>query len=85
MIIFANSLSLIDEDGVVGMVAKKVVVSAEDRVVLERIVRARTCERRMLERAQAVLLASDGLSAAAIERVGCSEFGEACQAVALAL
>ncbi len=56
------------------MVAKKIVVSAEDRVVLERIVRARTCERRMLERAQVVLLASEGLSAAAIaERVGCSE------------
>ncbi|MGH2887370.1 MAG: IS630 family transposase [Solirubrobacteraceae bacterium] len=56
------------------MVAKRVVVPAEDRVVLERIVRARKCERRMLERAQIVLLAADGLSAAAIAaRVGCSE------------
>jgi transposase len=56
------------------MVAKRVVVCAQDRVVLERIVRARKCERRMLERAQIVLLAADGLSAAAIAaRVGCSE------------
>jgi transposase len=56
------------------MVAKRVVVPAKDRVVLERIVRARKCERRMLERAQIVLLAADGLSAAAIAaRVGCSE------------
>lgn len=56
------------------MVAKRVVVSAQDRVVLERIVRARKCERRMLERAQIVLLAADGLSALVIAaRVGCSE------------
>jgi transposase len=59
---------------VVAMVAKRVVVAAEDRVVLERVVRARKCERRMLERAQIVLLAGDGLSASAIAaRVGCSE------------
>ena len=56
------------------MVAKRVVVSAQDRVALERIVRARKCERRMLERAQIVLLAADGLSAPVIAaRVGCSE------------
>ena len=56
------------------MVAKRVVVSVQDRVVLERIVRARKCERRMLERAQIVLLAADGLSALVIAaRVGCSE------------
>jgi len=56
------------------MVAKRVVVSAEDRVVLELIVRARKCERRMLERARIVLLAAEGLSAAVIAaRVGCSE------------
>ena len=54
------------------MVAKRVVVSAQDRVALERIVRARKCERRMLERAQIVLLAADGLSAPVIAlRVGC--------------
>jgi transposase len=59
---------------VVGMVAKRVVVSTEDRVVLERIVRARKCERRMLERARIVLLAAEGLSAPVIAaRVGCSE------------
>jgi len=56
------------------MVAKKIVVSAEDRVALERVVRSRTCERRILERAQIVLLAADGLSAAVIaKRVGCSD------------
>ena len=56
------------------MIAKRVVVWAEDRVELERIVRARTCERRTLERAQIVLLAADGRSAAAIAvPVGCSQ------------
>jgi hypothetical protein len=56
------------------MVAKKIAVSAEDRVVLEGIVRARKCQRRMLERAWIVLLAAEGLSAPAIAaRVGCSE------------
>jgi transposase len=56
------------------MVAKRVVVSAQDRVALERVVRARKCERRMLERARIVLLAADGLSAPVIAlRVGCSE------------
>jgi transposase len=57
-----------------GMAAKTVVVSLEDRLVLERVVRARKCERRMLERAQVVLLAAEGLSAPRIAaRVGCSE------------
>ena len=56
------------------MVAKKIAVSAEDRIVLESIVRARKCERRMLERARIVLLAAEGLPAPAIAtRVGCSE------------
>jgi len=56
------------------MVSKRIVVSAEDRAELERIVRARRCERRALERAQIVLLAADGMSAARIAaRVGCSE------------
>jgi len=56
------------------MVAKRIVVSAEDRVALRGIVRSRTCERRMLERARIVLLAAEGLSAPVIaERVGCSE------------
>lgn len=56
------------------MVAKRIVVSLEDRRELERIVRARKCERRMLERARIVLLAADGLSASVIAaRVGCSE------------
>jgi transposase len=56
------------------MVSKRIAVSAEDRAELERIVRARRCERRTLERAQIVLLAGEGMSAARIaERVGCSE------------
>jgi len=55
------------------VVSKRISVSAEDRAELERIVRARRCERRVLERAQIVLLAAEGMSAAAIaERVGCS-------------
>ena len=56
------------------MVSKRIAVSAEDCAELERIVRARRCERRTLERAQIVLLAGEGMSAARIaERVGCSE------------
>jgi transposase len=56
------------------MVAKKIAVSTEDRVALEGIVRARKCERRMLERARIVLLAAEGLSAPVIAaQVGCSE------------
>jgi transposase len=59
---------------VVAMVAKRIAVSAGDRRELERIVRARKCQRRMLERAEIVLLAGDGLSARAIAaHVGCSE------------
>ena len=56
------------------MVAKQVTVCSEDRVVLERMAQARSAERRMVERAQIVLLAAEGLSASRIaERVGCSE------------
>lgn len=56
------------------MVAKRIAVSLEDRRELERIVRARKCERRVLERARIVLLAADGLPASVIAaRVGCSE------------
>jgi transposase len=56
------------------MVAKQVTVSGEDRAVLRRMARARSAERRMVERAQIVLLAAEGLSASRIaERVGCSE------------
>ena len=66
------------------MVAKKVVVSEKDRVVLERIVRARTCERRMLERAHklcSLLAGSLGASDCATGGV----LGEACEALALAV
>lgn len=60
--------------GVVGMLAKQIMVSGEDRVVLERMANARSEERRMVERAQIVLLACEGLSASRIAaRVGCSE------------
>jgi transposase len=56
------------------MVSKRIVVSPEDRAELERIVRSRRAERRMVERAQVVLAAAEGLSAREIaERVGCSE------------
>lgn len=53
--------------------AKRIEIATEDRVVLERIVRSRTGERRMVERARIVLGAGEGRSAAAIAReVGCS-------------
>jgi transposase len=53
---------------------KRVAVSDEDRVVLERVVAASTSEVRMVERAGIVLWASQGMTGAAIaERVGCSE------------
>ena len=56
------------------MVAKQITVSSEDRVELRRVSQARSAERRMVERAQIVLLAAEGLSASRIaERVGCSE------------
>ena len=54
--------------------AKQIVVSSEDRVELERLVRSRTAERRAVERARIVLAAGEGRSAAWIaEEVGCSE------------
>ncbi|MGO9898656.1 MAG: IS630 family transposase [Solirubrobacteraceae bacterium] len=56
------------------MVSKRIVVSPEDRAELERIVRSRRAGRRMVERAQVVLGAAEGLSAREIaERLGCSE------------
>ncbi|MCA1701663.1 MAG: IS630 family transposase [Actinobacteria bacterium] len=49
-------------------------VSDEDRVELERIVRAASSEVRMVERARIVLCAAEGLTAAGIaSRVGCGE------------
>jgi transposase len=54
--------------------AKRIEVSGPDRAELERIVRSRTAEQRMVERATIVLAAGEGESAARIaERVGCSE------------
>jgi transposase len=54
-------------------VVKQIEVSAEDRAELERIVRAVSCEVRMVERARIVLCAAEGLKGAEIaERVGCS-------------
>jgi transposase len=54
--------------------AKRIEVVVEDRRELERIVRSRTAERRMVERARIVLAAAEGRSAARIaSEVGCSE------------
>lgn len=54
--------------------AKRIEVAVEDRRELERIVRSRTAERRMVERARIVLAAAEGRSAARIaSEVGCSE------------
>lgn len=56
------------------MVSKRVEVRPEDRAELERILRSRRAERRMVERAEVVLGAAEGLSAREIAaRVGCSE------------
>jgi len=53
--------------------AKRIEIAADDRAALERIVRSRTAERRMVERAQIVLAAGEGHSAAEIaRRTGCS-------------
>jgi transposase len=53
--------------------AKHIEIGAEDRAELERIVRASTAEVRMVERAQIVLHAAEGHSAARIGRLlGCS-------------
>jgi len=55
------------------MVSKRIEVGPEDRVELERIVRSRCAERRMVERAAVVLAAAEGLPAREIAvRVGCS-------------
>ncbi len=48
------------------MVRKRIVVSPTDRVQLERIARSRRGERRIVERAQVVLAAADGISASEI-------------------
>jgi transposase len=53
--------------------AKSVEIAADDQVELERIVRSSTAEVRMVERAQIVLCAAEGRSAAEVGRlVGCS-------------
>jgi putative transposase len=53
--------------------AKRIEVDDEDRAELERVVRSSTAEVRMVERAQIVLGAAEGRSAAEIGRlVGCS-------------
>ena len=55
-------------------VIKQIEVSVEDRLELERIVRAVSSEVRMVERARIVLAAAEGLKGVEIaERVGCSE------------
>ena len=55
-------------------VGKRLEVGDEDRVELERIVRAASSEVRMVERARIVLCAAEGHTAAGIaERVGCAE------------
>lgn len=52
--------------------AKCIEIAAEDRPVLEKLVKSRTAERRLVERAQIVLLAAEGRPASEIaERVGC--------------
>jgi len=53
--------------------AKQIEITEEDRAVLERTVRSRTAEARMVERSRIVLEAGEGRSAAEIgRRVGCS-------------
>ena len=53
---------------------RRVELSEEERIELERIVRAWSSEVRMVERAQIVLAASEGLTGGQIaERVGCAE------------
>jgi len=53
---------------------RRIEVSDEDRLELERIVRASSSEVRMVERARIVLAASEGLTTEQIaERVGCAE------------
>jgi transposase len=53
---------------------KRIVIGAEDRCELERLVRSRTAERRVVERARIVLAAAEGRPAARIAtEIGCSE------------
>ena len=53
--------------------AKKIELSEDERAELERVVRAGTSERRLVERAQIVLCAAEGRSAKRIsEALGCS-------------
>jgi transposase len=53
--------------------AKCIEIAADDRLALERLARSRTAERRLVERAQIVLLAAEGRPASEIaERVGCA-------------
>ncbi len=55
-------------------VVRRIVLSAEDRGDLKRVVRAATSEVRMVERARIVLCASEGLKGEEIaRRVGCSK------------
>ena len=57
-----------------GGIGKRLEISDEDRVELERIVRASSSEVRMVERARIVLAAGEGLTTEQIaRRVGCSE------------
>ncbi|MCA1678875.1 MAG: IS630 family transposase [Actinobacteria bacterium] len=52
---------------------RRIEVGDEDRLELERIVRASSCEVRMVERARIVLLAAEGMTGEQIcEQVGCS-------------
>jgi transposase len=52
---------------------KRIEIAAEDRPALERWASSRTAERRLVERAQIVLLAAEGRAASEIaERVGCA-------------
>lgn len=54
--------------------AKRIEIGAEDRLVLERLVRSRTAERRTVEPARIVLAAAAGRPAARIaNEIGCSE------------
>ena len=55
-------------------VGKRLELGEEERLELERIVRAASSEVRMVERARIVLCAAEGDTAAAIaERLGCAE------------
>lgn len=53
---------------VVGKIAERIVLRAEDRETLEGWVRASSTEQRLVERAQIVLLAAEGCSSAEIAR-----------------